>query len=140
MKYFLLILLFAATTFTTRSQNAETAIRSIMDEQVMAWNSGNLEAFMEPYWKNDSLAFIGKSGITYGWNNTLSRYQKSYPDAAAMSKLQFTIIHIQKTGKHYRYVTGKWMLKRTAGDLSGHFTLVFKKINGRWLIISDHSS
>jgi ketosteroid isomerase-like protein len=37
-------------------------------------------------------------------------------------------------------VIGKWHLKREAGDLSGHFTLLWKKIKGQWLIVADHSS
>ena len=37
-------------------------------------------------------------------------------------------------------VVGKWHLQRTAGDLQGIFTLLLKKINGKWLIAADHSS
>ena len=140
MKYFLSFLLLFISGTISQAQPAETIIRQKMGAQVIAWNSGHLEAFMEPYWKNDSLTFIGKNGITYGWNNTLERYKKGYPDVKAMGKLTFKIIHIQKTGTHYRYVTGKWMLKRDAGDLNGHFTLVFRKLKGQWVIISDHSS
>lgn len=140
MKQLLFTLLCLIAFSTARSQPVDRTLRTIMDAQVVAWNQGNLEAFMEPYWKNDSLAFIGKNGITYGWKNTLERYKKSYPNPAAMGKLTFDILHIQKAGNRYRYVTGKWMLKRDAGDLSGHFTLLFKRMNGAWVIISDHSS
>jgi ketosteroid isomerase-like protein len=31
-------------------------------------------------------------------------------------------------------------LKRTIEDSYGHFTLIWKKINDKWLIISDHTS
>jgi len=107
---------------------------------MMAWNKGDLETFMQPYWKNDSLMFIGKSGITYGWQHTLDNYKKGYPDKTAMGELSFTIIKTEKLSSRNFYVVGKWHLKRTIGDVSGHFTLLFKKIGGRWLIVSDHSS
>lgn len=118
----------------------EIAIKNILQQQAIAWNGGDLENFMKPYWHNDSLMFIGKSGITYGWQNTLKNYKKNYPDAAAMGKLDFTILHIKRLSVLYYFVVGKWHLARTAGDVSGHFTLLFKKIKNEWVIVSDHSS
>ena len=84
--------------------------------------------------------FIGKSGVTYGWKNTLENYKKNYPDTSAMGKLSFNIITVKKLSGEYYHVVGKWHLKRTIGDLSGHYTLLFKKIKGEWVIVSDHSS
>ena len=57
-----------------------------------------------------------------------------------MGKLSFDIIRIEKLSKKYYYVVGKWMLKRSIGDLSGHYNLLLKKINGEWKIVADHSS
>lgn len=118
----------------------ELAIRSAMNEQLTAWNTGNLSQFMDTYWKNDSLMFIGKSGVTYGWQNTLNNYKKGYPDTSAMGKLDFKIIQVKRLSVLYFSVVGKWHLARTIGDIGGHFTLLFKKIQKKWLIISDHSS
>jgi len=118
----------------------ETAIRKSLAQQTIAWNNGDIVKFMEPYWHSDSLMFIGKSGITYGWQKTLENYKKNYPDAAAMGKLDFTIIQTKKLSVLYYSVVGKWHLARAAGDISGYFTLLFKKIKNAWVIISDHSS
>jgi hypothetical protein len=84
--------------------------------------------------------FIGKSGITYGWNNTLSNYKKGYPDVTTMGKLSFTLLKIKRLSGKFYYVVGKWFLKRTIGDVGGYFNLLFQKVNGEWLIIADHSS
>ena len=120
----------------------EKAIRASMQLQVEAWNAGDLEKFMSTYWQNDSLMFIGKSGVTYGWVNTLNNYKKGYPDKDAMGTLSFEIIQVRRLSVLYYYVTGKWHLARKEGkgDLGGHYTLLFKKIKGNWVIISDHSS
>lgn len=118
----------------------EKSIRQILDIQTTAWNEGNLEKFMMGYWKSDSLMFIGKSGITHGWQKTLENYKKGYPDKEAMGILYFDIIQVKKLSTQYYHVVGKWHLKRTIGDLNGHYTLVFKKIKNNWVIISDHSS
>lgn len=115
-------------------------IRTVLDAQIKAWNQGNLEAFMETYWKSDSLMFIGKSGPTYGWQPTLDNYKKGYPDTAAMGKLSFNLLEFKKLGDDVYFVVGKWMLARTIGDLSGHFTILLRRIDGQWKIIADHSS
>jgi len=136
-----LILVFMAIGFNVYSQsNAEKAIRQVLADQVVAWNNADLDAFMQGYWKNDSLMFIGKSGVTYGWQGTLDNYKKGYPNKAAMGDFTSTIIQIKKLSKKFYSVTGKWYLKRSIGDASGHYTLLFQKIGGKWVIISDHSS
>ncbi len=128
------------TTLTFAQSKNEAAIREILENQTTAWNLGDIDGFMNGYWENDSLMFIGKSGVTYGWSNTLKNYKKNYPDTAAMGKLVFTLLEVKELSKEYYHVTGKWFLKRSIGDIGGHFTLLFRKINGRWVIISDHSS
>lgn len=115
-------------------------ITGMLSGQEQQWNAGSLEKFMEPYWKNDSLMFIGKNGVTYGWNKTLANYRRSYPDAAAMGILKFDIIEMKRLSAVYYHVVGKWHLTRNAGDLSGHFTLLIKKIGQNWKIVADHSS
>ncbi len=139
-KIVLLSFLFIVAENASAQSKDETAIRAILDEQTAAWNRGDIESFMKGYWENDSLMFIGKTGVTYGYINTLNNYKKGYPDTASMGKLIFTLIQVKRLSKEYYHVTGKWFLKRSVGDVGGHYTLVFRKINGRWVIISDHSS
>lgn len=140
-KMILLLLIFFCSISTSNAQSAdEKTIRNAMNEQLAAWNAGDINRFMGTYWQNDSLMFIGKSGVTYGWQATKESYLKGYPDTAAMGKLDFNIIQVKRLSVLYFHVVGKWHLKRTAGDLSGHFTLLFKKVKDKWVIISDHSS
>ncbi len=129
-------------SFSTKAQpGAEKAVRQVLSQQSAAWNRGDVEGFMKGYWQNDSMMFIGKSGITYGWTNTLNNYKKNYPDVASMGKLTFTIIKVKSLSEQYQEVVGKWHLKREEkGDLEGHFTLLFQKVRGAWVIIMDHSS
>jgi ketosteroid isomerase-like protein len=95
---------------------------------------------MQTYWKSDSLLFIGKSGVTRGWLQTLNNYKKGYPDKEAMGQLSFDILEVRPLSSQYYFVVGKWMLQRTAGNLSGHYTLLMQKIRGEWKIVADHSS
>ncbi len=134
----LLCILFSANVF---SQSAdEQMIKDAMTEQLNAWNAGDIDRFMETYWHSDSLMFIGKSGPTYGWEKTKANYKKGYPDTATMGKLDFDIINMKRLSVMYYSVVGKWHLKRSIGDVGGAFTLLFKKIKKKWVIIQDHSS
>ncbi len=118
----------------------EKAIRKVLDDQTTAWNRGSLDDFMHGYWNNDSLVFISSTGITYGYQNALDHYHKSYGDITKMGRLFFTLYQVKPIGTNYYYVTGRYFLKRTVGDKQGFYTLLFKKIRGQWLIISDHTS
>jgi uncharacterized protein (TIGR02246 family) len=140
MKIFLFTLTLFLSFAAASQTKDETDVRNILAKQSAAWNRGDIDAFMVGYWENDSLMFIGQSGVTYGYKNTLANYKKNYPDTTVMGKLTFTLIQVKQLSPEYFHVTGKYYLTRTIGDASGHFTLVFRKINGNWVIISDHSS
>ena len=134
-----LLVIFCSSMCIAQSSN-EKAIRELLSEQTKEWNKGNIDGFMKGYWENDSLMFIGKSGVTWGWKKTLDNYKKNYPDTTAMGKLFFDLLVIKPLSAEYYQVVGKWLLKRSIGDLSGHYTLLLKKIKGKWVIVADHSS
>lgn len=137
--YLLLLLITISSTLSAQSKD-ELTIRKALNEQLAAWNAGDVNRFMLTYWTSDSLMFIGKNDITYGWQNTLESYKKGYPDTAAMGKLDFDILHVKRLSVLYFFVVGKWHLTRSIGDVGGHFTLLFKKIKNKWVIVADHSS
>ncbi|MEN8117593.1 MAG: nuclear transport factor 2 family protein [Bacteroidota bacterium] len=145
MRLFVITILLAAVSFSALANNKiskkeKSQVISLLDKQIEAWNQGNLEKFMETYWKSEKLVFVGSRGPTYGWQATLDNYKKGYPDKAAMGKLEFKILDIYKIDTKTVFVIGRFELAREADNLAGHFTLVLQKIEGKWLIISDHSS
>lgn len=134
-------LLIVLLSFAAAAQPGnERAIRNLLQQQTEAWNRGDLEGFMQTYWKSDSLMFIGRNGVVWGWQRTLDNYKKGYPDKAAMGQLSFDIIQVKKLSRKYYSVTGKWMLQREKDAPHGHYTLLLRKIDGEWKIVSDHSS
>jgi hypothetical protein len=140
MKYTLLFI-FSFILLTAKAQTKdEKAILQMLKTQEAAWNEGSLEKFMIGYWQSDSLMFIGKNGSTYGYEKTLSNYKKGYPDTAHMGKFTSTVISLKKLSAKYYFVTGKWFLQRSVGNATGFYTLLLKKIKGKWLVVADHSS
>ncbi|MEM8485896.1 MAG: nuclear transport factor 2 family protein [Bacteroidota bacterium] len=123
---------------------AETlaAMQALLDTQVEAWNAGDINAFMEGYWKSDSLRFASGGNVRRGWDETLARYLATYPDKAAMGTLTFEDLELQKLSEQWATGFGRFRLKRTPPleDLTGLFTLMFEKRDGSWIIVSDHTS
>lgn len=118
----------------------EKAIRTMLAAQVTEWNKGSIDGYMKGYWESDSLLFIGSKGPRYGYKVTLERYKEAYPDADHMGQLTSTITSIQQLSPDYYFIVGKWALSRKAGDVSGSYTLLMRKIKGKWVIVCDHSS
>lgn len=115
------------------------AIKAVMAAQQEAWSNGDLDSFMQGYWKNDSLKFFGARGLTLGWQQTLDNYKKGYPTLADRGTLNFTLEDISPIEDNSYWVMGRYHLSRTVGDAEGVFIIIFKKINGQWKIVADMS-
>lgn len=134
-------LIFFPILLKAQSDPDLVAIKQIMERQTADWNRGDLDGFMVGYWESEELQFVGSKGVTKGYRATLDRYKRNYPDAASRGTLRFTYLHMEKIGKKAAFVVGKFHLARpNKGDAEGHFTLLWKKINGKWVIVADHSS
>jgi len=123
----------------TQQFEEKEAILQVMSQQEQDWNNGNIDAFMQGYWQSDSLMFVGKNGIKYGWQTTLENYKKSYPDKSTMGNLSFAIEKLEVENQT-AFMLGKWNITRESDNIGGYFTLYWKKIDGKWVIVLDHTS
>ena len=117
-------------------------INDLMCEQEESWNKGNIEDFMKKYWKNDSLIFIGKSRINYGWNKTTSNYKKSYPSRNSMGLLHFNNIKCLPINDTTHIISGQWNISRldSSKNIGGYYSLMWIKKEDGWRIVYDHTS
>lgn len=124
------------------SENAaEKGVRAILDAQVAAWNRGDIEAFMEGYWKSPELTFVSGTSVTKGWDETLARYRKRYQsEGREMGTLTFDDLDIQVFSNDAAVVRGAWKLKMKDANPGGRFTLIFKRFKEGWRIVYDHTS
>jgi uncharacterized protein (TIGR02246 family) len=123
------------------NRDADTAaIRGVLNAQVEAWNRGDVDAFLDGYWRSPDVTFSGTSGVTRGWDGVLARYKKNYADRAAMGKLDFSGLEIRFLGPDAALVLGKWHLARDKGDIGGVFSLVWQRFPEGWKIVHDHTS
>jgi ketosteroid isomerase-like protein len=135
-----LILFFAILMSSYIGFAQEKEIKNLLEQQRSGWNKGDMEAYMQGYWKSDSLLFIGRSGPDYGWQKTLESYKKFYPDKASMGYLTFDIKEIKMIDKNHAFVLGAWNIKKEKDEAKGFFTLIVQKFKDGWKVIVDHSS
>ncbi|MCA9187633.1 MAG: nuclear transport factor 2 family protein [Pirellulaceae bacterium] len=117
-----------------------SAIADVLRAQQDAWNAGDIDQFMEYYWKSDELTFSSGGKTTRSWQLTLERYRQRYPSAREMGKLTFGELEITPLGTEAAMVLGQWRLTERDDEPHGNFTLNFRLIDGRWLIVHDHTS
>ena len=140
---FLLIFLGASVVFaqnTKRDEKAASEIRKVMDAQVAAWNTGDIDGFMQGYWKSPKLLFVSGANVTRGWQPTIERYKKTYDSRAKMGTLTFSDLEVDVLSKDSAAVLGNWALAREKDNPNGKFTLIFRKFKDGWKIIHDHTS
>ncbi len=144
MRYYipLLAILLACQSEPQFTKEDGLIIREILHHQEEAWSRGSIDDFMIGYLESDSLVFVSKSGLTYGYNELNRRYKKAYPDPEDMGQLHFHIDEFRPLSAKNVLVVGRWHLKRSEekGDLEGYFTLLWEKNKDGWKIIADHSS
>ena len=120
----------------------ESEIRRVLDDQVAAWNRGDIPGFMDGYDKSESTTFVSTT-ITKGHAAVLANYRKRYPTTEKMGTLRFSDLEIRPLGPDYAAVIGRFHLDRSAGaggEASGIFTLLFHKTGHGWKVILDHTS
>ncbi len=115
-------------------------LTKVLATQAKAWNKADIDGFMKPYWKSEQLTFSSGGKTTRGWKATIARYKKRYPTPAKMGRLTFDHLEFVALGDLTALVLGEWHLDRDADDIGGNFSLVFRRIDGHWVIIHDHSS
>jgi len=138
----LFILLFLFPHKMACAQDAESAIKQVLTDQVAAWNRGDIPAFMQGYENSPETTFIGKT-VRHGWQQVMERYKTSYSTKEAMGTLAFSDLTVRMLGADYAVATGQYHLTRGAaggGDANGVFSLVWEKSAEGWRIILDHTS
>ncbi len=149
MKSKFLLVLVTSCLFTACSQQSKTkfdakveaaAIRSVINAAQIAWNNGDIDAFMAGFWKSDSLQFISARGISHGWQATRGNYIKGFPERSSMGTVSYEILSLTPLAPDIFILTTRYEITQEVGKREGIFTAIFRKINGKWLAVHYHAS
>src|SRR5438270_7433313 len=123
----------------TQAEN-EAEIRQVLKAQQLAWNRGEIERFMESYWRSRDTVFISGDTIKHGWQTVHDRYRSRYSDPEKMGQLTFSELEVRMFGYDGAMASGRWKLERAHDQPHGCFTLIFRKTPDGWKIVHDHTS
>ncbi|MFN3608003.1 MAG: YybH family protein [Hyphomonas sp.] len=115
----------------------EAAILSLLNAQDVAWNDGDIEGFMAGYWRSGDLRFASGGNVTRGWDQTLARYRARYGTGAEMGTLTTSDHEITILSPTAAIAHGRWQLDWQGRQPWGLYTLVLRKVEGDWRIVSD---
>jgi len=122
------------------AQSPQSEIQAVLNAQQDAWNRGDIDAFMNGYWRSEKTVFVSGDEVTRGWQKVLDRYKKKYSDRAKMGTLTFSDLEITPLTNDSAVALGAWKLKRATDEPHGRFTLIFRRLPEGWRIIHDHTS
>ena len=125
---------------TKRHDKIAAAIRAVLEAQSEAWNRGDIEGYMNGYWRSNETVFISGDSLTRGWQTVLDRYKQNYNSREKMGTLTFSDLEITPIGNDSAVVIGRWHLQRAKDEPHGRFTLIFRKTKQGWRIVHDHTS
>ena len=101
---------------------------------------------MQYYAKSDETVYVGtqadtgKQAIIRGWDNIYHNYKKAHPTQQNMGKLKLIPLINQPLSKNLMLIIAQYKNKVKGKTIIGYTSLIWKKINNKWLIISDHSA
>jgi SnoaL-like domain len=119
---------------------AKAQVIALLTEQVADWNKGDLNGFMEGYWRSPETEYVGAAGIVQGWNAIEQRYQLAYQGTKAMGRLRFENLHVTMLAPDAALAVGTYVLRSGNKESEGIFTLVIRRLPEGWRIINDHTS
>jgi len=140
MRTVLLILVVSIPSVLFAQLGGEEAVETVLDDQVAAWNNGDIEGYMRGYWNSDETIFVSGGTVVHGYNRVLSRYRKNYDSLEKMGRLSFDELQIRMMSPTTAVATGKWELKRSSDNPGGRFTLLLEMKPEGWRIVYDHTS
>lgn len=121
-------------------QSDSAAIVRVLNDQVQAWNDGDIEGYMQGYWRSDATMFVSGGNVLRGYDEVLARYKKTYASREAMGTLLFEDLDVRLLSASTTVVTGSWRLLRSKDSPGGRFTLIFQRNPEGWRIVYDHTS
>lgn len=115
-------------------------LRTELAKMADAWNANDLAAHVAPY--SEEAVFMVPSGPLIGRERVRASLERSFwAGGRPKQQLRFEEVDVRMLGDRDARVMGKFVLSGGGvQDISGRFTTIWEKVDGRWRIIHDHSS
>lgn len=136
----------AGLTLGAPSTAADTAaargeIVAMMDSSAIAWNHGDLDAFMSYYRPGTGTTFIGRGTVLRGPQAIREVYAARFAPGGTRDSLSFQNLELDLLAPDVANVIAWYVLSRGDSVVArGPTSLVMRREHGGWRIVHDHSS
>ena len=128
-----------ARTEPVATPSSRAAVETILAHGAAAWNRGDLDDFVSDYAADAT--FVTSRAVVHGRENIRARYAPRFASGARRDSLRFENLEVDVVGPDALNAIAYYVLVR--GDsvtARGPTSLVMRRVNGRWVIVHDHSS
>jgi uncharacterized protein (TIGR02246 family) len=115
-------------------------IRALFESACAAWNRGDMDGYLADYWQSDNVRWVSEGTVRYGFEAIAAAVKARFDSPDNMGRLEVANLEIQLLGESDALVFGGWIQTTRTARRHGVFTVHVKKMDGEWLIVSDHSS
>lgn len=117
------------------------AILQNFNRQAVCWNAGDIDCYMKAYHPSDSIRTVSRQGVTFGYEAIRQQYKANWPPER-MGQLHFDQMLLERIAPDTYSVIGRFNLRlpEREGPAQGWFSVLMKRIDGAWYMVSDHSS
>ena len=137
----MLLLAFGLPATADESEaDVAAAVRSVLVAQGDAWNRGDLAGYMASFSRDEQTRHIFNREITSGYSAIEARFKARYPDPKNMGTISFSELDVAVLAPDAAFAFARWRFEYEGKTSAGIFTLIFRDLNGRWVIVHDHST
>ncbi|MCB0615906.1 MAG: serine hydrolase [Phaeodactylibacter sp.] len=117
------------------------AILDNFHRQEACWNQGDIDCYMKAYHPSDSIRTVSRQGVTFGYEAIRQQYEANWPPER-MGQLHFDQMLLERISDDAYSVIGRFNLQFPEREepAQGWFSVLMRRIDGAWYMVSDHSS
>jgi uncharacterized protein (TIGR02246 family) len=115
-------------------------IRDLFEAGNAAWNRGDIDGYLADYWHSEKVRWVSEGKVSYGFDATAAAYKARFNTPGNMGTLEVANLEVQLLGESDALAFGEWIQTARGVRRHGVFTVHLKKMDGKWCIVSDHSS
>jgi hypothetical protein len=123
-----------------RAIEAHSEIQNLILTAIDKWNAHDIDGYMEGVWKSKDFVMVIDAQEIRGWAEALAAYKRGYADPSTMGTVVCESLESQLVTSEVASVVMRWTLYLKGGKILGTSTMVIRKFEEGWKVISDHST
>ena len=136
-----LILLAVPLAFAQTKPDALAQVQAALDAQVTAWNSGALEKSASVYYDSPEMLWVNRTGIRKGTDSLQRSFRRPQTDRSRPGTYSYEPLQILQLSPNCVYFVIRWKMEQNGrNSMTGVTSLVWKRINKKWVIVAEHAS